>query len=204
MAIRDVKKDYIIDTAQRLFLSRSVSDVTVRDIAQTADVGEATVYRYFEKKQNIVLGVAKKLSAEVYAEHFSPPGGKTGYKKLKRFYNGYLSVYTEHPEFCRFLREFDMLLLSGDDMPLGEYERELDVYRDFYMKAYREGIADGSVAEQADIGLFYYATTHALLELCKKFGGEKDLLPQDTKSDKAGEIATLIGLVLNALKKTRA
>ena len=204
MAIRDVKKDHILETAQRLFLSRPVSEVTVRDIAQEADVGEATVYRYFEKKQNIVLGVAKKLSAEVYAEHFSPPGGKTGYKKLKRFYNGYLTVYTEHPEFCRFLREFDLLLLSGDDLSLGEYESGLDAYRDFYMKAYREGVADGSVAERENISLFYYATTHALLELCKKFGGEKDLLPQDTKSDKAGEIATLIGIILESLKKTRA
>ena len=47
MSVLDAKRNYVVETATRLFLSRPLSQVTVRDVAQEAGVGEATVSRYF-------------------------------------------------------------------------------------------------------------------------------------------------------------
>ena len=55
MGIRDVKLEFILNTATELFMTRSIGDVTIKDIADAAGVGEATVYRYFKTKNNIVV-----------------------------------------------------------------------------------------------------------------------------------------------------
>ena len=60
MSVMDVKRNYVVDTATKLFLSRPLSQVTVRDVAQEAGVGEATVYRYFSTKATISAALVEK------------------------------------------------------------------------------------------------------------------------------------------------
>ena len=102
MSIRDAKLNYIVDTATDLFIEHSVREVTVRDIAEKAGVGEATVYRYFARKQNIVQAAAEKLQTEILSHYYRAMPGKTGAERLKAFYDVYLRVFSDHPEFYRF------------------------------------------------------------------------------------------------------
>ena len=53
MGLKDLKTQYLVDVATKLFLEKGVVDVTIKDIAQEAEIGEATIYRHFQKKQNI-------------------------------------------------------------------------------------------------------------------------------------------------------
>ena len=50
MSLKDVKMNFLVDIATDLFICRSIQDVTIKDIAVSAQVGEATIYRYFGKK----------------------------------------------------------------------------------------------------------------------------------------------------------
>ena len=50
--IKDTMKRAIAKKALGLFLEKSITEVKISDIAIEADVGEATVYRYFKTKQN--------------------------------------------------------------------------------------------------------------------------------------------------------
>ena len=65
MSVMDAKRNYVVDTATNLVLSRPLSRVTVRDVAQEAGVGEATVYRYFSTKTSLIVACALKLQGEV-------------------------------------------------------------------------------------------------------------------------------------------
>ena len=51
MGLKELKNNFIIDVAASLFLERSISSVTIKDIAERAEVGEMTVYRHFQKKK---------------------------------------------------------------------------------------------------------------------------------------------------------
>ena len=66
MAIKDAKINYILDCAINVFLERSISEVTVHDIAVSAGVGEATIYRYFSTKQNLVCAIATELQNKIF------------------------------------------------------------------------------------------------------------------------------------------
>ena len=104
--MRDFKRDFILKTATELFMTRAISDVTIKDIADAAEIGEATVYRYFGTKSNIVMASALALGKEVYEEFFDLSKGKTGYEKLEIFYNSYLQIFKKSSSYFYFINLF--------------------------------------------------------------------------------------------------
>ena len=199
MSIRDAKTNFIVDEALALFLERSISEVTVHDIAVRAEVGEATLYRYFSTKQNLVCAVAAKLERQIFNTYFDFSKAATGYEKLALFYGSYLKIFTAHREFFKFINEFDAFMLSEGKTDSNEYSSGLDMFKTLCFEAYSEGLQDKSISRVSNWETFYYATTHALLELCKKLS-TADIVRQDTLSNKEEEISTLTEIILHRLK----
>ena len=86
---------------------------------------------------------------------------------------------------------------EGDDMD--SYETVVGQYKTGFMNAYEEGLKDGSIKKQNNIEMFYYSTTHALLELCKKLSIKKAVLNQDNVIEKRAQIQCLVDIILSAL-----
>lgn len=200
MGFKDLKTSYIVEVATKLFLKRGINDVTIKDIANEAEIGEATIYRHFVKKQNIVLAVALKLKEKVFEGYFDLSKGKTGFEKVEIFYSSYLNVFKNSPEYFYFINEFDAYMCMEESISLDEYEKEIDSFKSQYIKAYELGLKDQSIRKVDSIELFYLSSTHALLELCKKLSANRMLLKQDRNSKKASEIECLIKIILNSLK----
>ena len=200
MSLKDAKINFLVDVATDLFMCRSIQEVTIRDIAITAQVGEATIYRYFGKKQELVVQSAMKLQGIVSSGYFKLDDKLNGYQKLEAFYLSYLNIFDNHRDFYKFLSEFDAYMSVENADVLNPYENAIDLYKNAYMSAYQQGLKDGSVKEQKDINLFYFSTTHSILELCKKLA-LKAVLNQDLAIEKLSEVRCLIDIVLSALKK---
>ena len=201
MGFKDLKASYIVDVATKLFLEHSIVDVTIKDIAEEAGIGEATIYRYFQKKQNIVLASVLKLKEKVLKGYFDLSKGKTGFEKVEIFYHSYLNVFKDSPEYFHFINDFDAYMTAEAGVSLDEYEKEIDSFKINYLEAYELGLQDGSIRKVDDIEIVYFSTTHALLELCKKMAVSKALLKQDNSSKKAAELEYLIKIILDSLKK---
>lgn len=199
MSLKDVKKNFLIDIATDLFICRSIQEVTIKDIAISAQVGEATIYRYFGKKQTLVVLSAMKLQQEVNAETFKLDEGKNGFEKIKIFYLSYLQIFDSHPDFFKFINEFDAFMAGEQGDEMDSYETVVGQYKTAFMKAYEQGIKDGSIKAQNNIEMFYYSTTHALLELCKKLSIKGAVLSQDNVIEKRAQIQCLVDIILSAL-----
>lgn len=199
MGLKDVKTNFLVDIATDLFMCRSIQEVTIRDIAVTAQVGEATIYRYFGKKQTLVVQAAMKLQQAVNAESFKLNEGKNGFEKIKIFYLSYLQIFDSHPDFFKFINEFDAFMAGEQSDEMDSYETVVGQYKTAYMKAYQEGLKDGSIKAQNNIEMFYYSTTHALLELCKKLSIKGAVLNQDNVVEKRAQIQCLVDIILSAL-----
>ena len=199
MSLKDAKVNFLVDMATDLFMTRSISEVTIKDIAVSAQVGEATIYRYFGSKQNIVVHAAMKILSVVSKDFFNLEKGKNGYEKLKVFYESYYEIFIKHPNFYKFLSEFDAYVSVEDSSITNPYESAIDSYKNFYMDAYELGLKDGSVRKQNNIEMFYFSTTHALLELAKKLAFKKAVLNQDNRIEKTSELQCLIDIILGSL-----
>ena len=199
MSLKDAKVNFLVDMATDLFMSRSIQDVTIKDIAVSAQVGEATIYRYFGKKQALVLQAAMKLQSIVSSDYFKLEDSMNGYQKLEDFYLSYLNIFDNHRDFYKFLSEFDTYMSVENNDAMDPYEEAIDQYKSAFMNAYQQGLKDGSVKKQKDIELLYFSTTHAILELCKKLA-LKAVISQDLEISKVSEIKCLIDMILNTLK----
>lgn len=198
--MKDFKRDFILKTATELFMTHAISDVTIKDIADALEIGEATIYRYFGTKSNIVMASALALGKEAYEKYFDLSKGKTGYEKLEIFYNSYLQIFEKSSNYFYFIKEFDAFMCTRGEVSLVEYENNLDRFKADFMEAYNLGLKDGSIKEEKQIEVFYFSTTHSLLELCKKLSMKKGVIEQDKTLKKVSEIECLIKIILSSLK----
>ncbi len=199
MSIKDAKLDFIVSIAKDLFLKNGVSVVTIKDIAVEAGVGEATIYRYFSKKQNIVVAVALKLEEEILKKFFKLSKADTGYEKLSLFYNRFLEIFEKRKDYLKFISEFDSYF-SNEKANLEDYEKGINSFYNVYIEAYNLGLEDKTIKEIENINLFYQTTTHSLMGLCKKLAYEHEILNQDSKILPKDEIICLINIILFNLK----
>lgn len=199
--VKENTKNFIVEQAIELFLEKSIAGVTISDIARHVGVGEATLYRYFQKKQNIVMQASAKLADKVLNDYSALDGDvHSGYEQLSLFYNTYLNIFKNKPQYFRFIDELDAYLLTEKDIQKSEYESEIEIFKSIFDKSYEKGVEDGSVKKLEDKDAFYYSTAHSLLNLCK-FLASAAVLKQDENINKEQEIQTLIDVILYFVKK---
>ena len=52
---KEQRRNDILKAAEKLFLSREYDDVSMNDIAQEVELSKATIYLYFENKEELFL-----------------------------------------------------------------------------------------------------------------------------------------------------
>ena len=199
MGIKDIRRSFILERAIKIFCDNSIAEVKIKDVAAYCNIGEATFYRYFSKKTALIVACAVKLQEKV-AAYFGGEEEGRGFDKLSRFYYRFYEIFCDHRDYYRFLSEFDSYCTREDALDLDSYSDGMDVFKSQFEAAYRAGLEDGSVKKVWDLDLFYYATTHAMLSLCKKLASEAYIVRQDDLTDKRQEIRTVIEVILQYLK----
>lgn len=197
--IKDNTMNFIVEEATKLFLDKSIVSVTMSDIAKRVGIGEATLYRYFQKKQNIVMQASVKLSKSVVETYFNLNTDTSGFTQLTSFYKAYEDIFSNHPDYFKFINELDAYIITENVSDKREYETNINVYKEIFENAYKKGLSDNSVKKIEDVSTFYYSTTHALLNLCK-FLSTKQAIEQTKDVKSSDEIKTLISIILAALK----
>ena len=198
MTFKDMKYQLIVEKVTEVFLEKGINDVTIKDAAQAVGLGEATIYRYFSKKENLVIEAATKLEEKIIDEYFKEDNSLSGYEAIHKFYNSFLEVFNKRKEFYRFIAEFDNFVL-GKDCSLKEYESKLRSFYQVFMNGYNKGLKDLTVKAIDNINDFYLSTTHSLMGLAKKLASS-DILEQDHNTNKVKELEILIDIIMNSIK----
>ena len=64
LANKERRHKAIVDAAEKLLIESSWDSVQMQDIAKEAEVGVATLFRYFPKKQTLIIDVANQILTE--------------------------------------------------------------------------------------------------------------------------------------------
>ena len=193
------QEEIMAEETAKLFFEKSINTVTIKDIADHIGIGEATIYRHYKNKYNIVLSVASYLQETVVKRYFNIDKELSGFEQLKKFYYSYLEVFKDRPLYYKFINEFDAFIVINTREDMKAYEQGIDVFKNIFLDAYHKGLEDGTVKEIEDIESFYFATAHATMSLCKKMS-DKNVLTQDFTLDKTREIEVLIETILYRFK----
>ena len=197
----DWELEKIIGAAAELFLKNSIQATSVKDIAAKAECGEASIYRHFKTKDHLAIKAATRLANYVVDTGFQPRPDLKGAELMELFYRTYESVYTENSGFYRFLFELDALYLKDSQENLSDYENAVERYHKAFNIAYERGLKDGTLQAIPNVDLFYYSSTHALLNLCKFLAVSTSPFAQDKARTPEAEIRALTDIILSTVKK---
>jgi AcrR family transcriptional regulator len=110
----------ISDTATRLFIERGFDHVTVKEVADAADVSPTTVFKHFPVKEALVFDEAPEQQAGLVAAVRDRPAGQSVPDALQaHLVQARMFVHHDHPELHAFLD------LVNNTPALREYERQV-------------------------------------------------------------------------------
>ena len=147
----------ILTAGLTLVVERGLAAVEMKEIAQAAGVGRATLYRYYPSKQAFAYGLLQFY----YQQHIAPwLDGRlqnlsgNGYEKVRMITDVSRELYHAFPDFLRFVGVFNHLFGYQDDpQTLGELFK--DVHQNILPQgplytAMLEGQQDGSLHPDFD------------------------------------------------------
>ena len=174
--IQGIKNERIavaMETAAQLYLTIGISNAKMTDIAEKAQIGVASLYRYFGTKQLFTVKVGSyiwkttmmKLEPQYTSAEYQ---AKTGFEQVAALLNIFHILLEEHRPFLRFLSEFDVFVIR-EHLGIGqltEYESRSMNMLPVMIDAMKKGVEDGTIRPDVDANVFYDAITDSLLSMC--------------------------------------
>ncbi len=197
----DERREQICEIAMRLFSNRGFSGTTTREIACTAGVSEATVFKHFSNKEELY---AEILDIKACNHGLDNPFAGIADKMEKKddfgvFYGMALNSLNKHKEDGDFLRLMLHSALEGHELASGFFENFITRIYDNLSSYIRQRQIDGAFREveprvvvRAFIGMFFQHSLHNIL-----WDKEQKLL-KVSNEDAAREFAEIL---LRGIKK---
>lgn len=196
--VRDARRADAVKVSAQLFIENGIENVRMTDIAKRAEIGVASLYRYFSTKQSLAIEAAcylwneeLKLFEGVFdSEYYT---AKSGSEQINELMKVFRVMLEGHTDFLRFVADFDRYVINEkiSSVDLQQYEQSvMNVYM-LFDSAYKKGIEDGTLRSDVDIRLFYNTVTHSLMSLSQKLCGGA-ILQNDFINNGVNEINTLI------------
>lgn len=144
----------IREAAETLFMTRDFGDVTTREIAQQAGIGEATLFRYVASKDELLTMIygdqmqtlVDRLEAADDALAKLPLTVDRVLQRIYAFYEGRSEFFLLHPDnAARYLRQSYDLSSSGRERAMALGDRVVTRVTTILEKGQREGLVSDVV-----------------------------------------------------------
>jgi len=203
--LEENKLHFIIKEAKRLMLSSSIEEVTMSLLAKDIGLGEATLYRYFGKKENIVIRVAISMWEDIAKKYFEDSRitqDLTGIECIRTYLEAFKELYEEDIKFILFIQNFDNYIQkSGMQLKqLNQYDKLFEDMKKRFAVYFKKGVDDNTIRNDIDSEVYYYATTHSIQNLIVKLAS-KPIIEADVKVNHLQQIQMTIDAFILLISK---
>ena len=194
-----------VDAGCELFRERGIDSVKMTEIARKAKIGIASLYRYFDTKEKLVIACAVKMWEEVIGEilpnyQSEEFASLNGFERIEHIFRVYRILCNKYKDFVKFVAVFDSYCLNNKVEPskLADYEQIITTLYRFFSDAFDCGVDDGSIKQGIDKKQYYLTCNHALMAVVQKLvSGE--ILSQDNFAD-SSEVDIMTDIFLSYIK----
>ncbi len=197
------RRDRMIETGFRLFAEHGIETVTMRDVADAAGLGIATLYRYFSSKLVFAAAIGARKWEEYYKEvneEYARRGGEmmNALEELDFYLGSYIVLYREHRDMLRFHQNFNGYVMHERVPPdqLREYLTSVDLFIRKFHILYVKGQKDGTIRTDEPEQTMFNATMHIMLATCGRFA-QGVMVGTGDPEDLTRELLILKRMILN-------
>ena len=199
----------ILESSFTLFSEKGIDTITMNDIASMAEIGVASLYRYFATKDEIAIRTAiwawnkqkEVILPQLQSDHYD---SLTGYAQIEKIFKMFVDLYDKEKTFLRFIYFFDSYInrqkISFER--LFDYEGMIALVQDIVANAIEKGLSDGSIAseykdQQNDL---YFTMMHSLFSMSQKLSLAGNMLAMDSAVNGTSQMSLLAKMLLTAIK----
>ena len=165
------RRNAILDAAEKVFFSGDFREVTVDDVAAEAELSKATLYAYFEGKEDMYLAVhmrgmnrLREMFEDVAAH------GERGIDRVRAIGEAYYEFSKKYPDYSRAMIHFEKKACALGDSAEAASQMHASgrTVLGLVEDAIRAGIEDGSIRpdlEPASTALLLWAQTDGVINL---------------------------------------
>jgi Transcriptional regulator len=173
--IKNQKMEEVLNAALKVFCKQGIDNTKMTDIAEEAEIGIASLYRYFKTKPDIAVEVGCRLWQDMIMAltdllYTKVQKASNGRDRVETILQLFLELYHNHQEFLKFIDEFDRYVVKEQVSleKLKIYEKSIIDLKSVMMTAIESGRRDGTIRKDFDAEAYYFSTTHVLMTLCQK------------------------------------
>ena len=206
---KNARIERILQSAFSLFSHNGFDSIAMTDIAKDAEIGVASLYRYFATKDEIAIRTAiwswenqKKMILPLLDD--SGYYQKKGLDQLSEIFDLFWKLYQAVPDFFRYIYFFDAYIVCQkiDSDRLLIYQDVIQSVQKIISDAICKGIEDGSISikYKGKEQQLYYALMHTIFSATQKLSLSAKMLKMDELNNDVQQLQLLGNILLGGLK----
>lgn len=206
---KNARIERILLAAFSLFSHNGFDAIAMTDIAKEAEIGVASLYRYFETKDEIAIRTAmwawesqKKLIMPILNDtgYYT----KSGIEELEEIFDLFCKLFQNEPDFFRYIYFFDAYIVCQkiDSERLIPYQEVIQSVQTVIGNAIHKGIEDGSISKKYKDNekQLYFSLMHTLFSVSQKLSLTGKMLKMDETNDGVQQLKLLGKILLGGIK----
>ena len=206
---KNARIERILLAAFSLFSHNGFDAIAMTDIAKEAEIGVASLYRYFETKDEIAIRTAmwawesqKKLIMPILND--TGYYAKSGIEELEEIFDLFCKLFQNEPDFFRYIYFFDAYIVCQkiDSERLLPYQEVIQSVQTLIGNAIHKGIEDGSISKdyKDNEKQLYFSLMHTLFSVTQKLTLTGKMLKMDETNDGVQQLKLLGKILLGGIK----
>lgn len=166
----------IPDVAFKMFAERGIESVSIQNIADEVKLGHTTMYRYYSRKNALVISIAAKKwneYAKTVEENYNKLGGEkfTAKEEIEFYLDSYIELYKSHKDLLKFNRNFDIYVLEEKPTvkEMQIYYDSVDFFRRKFHAAYTKALTDKTVRTDIPEEKVFFGIMYSMLAAAAKY-----------------------------------
>lgn len=207
--LKNARIERIFLSAFSLFSHSGIDAIAMTDIAKNAEIGVASLYRYFETKDEIAIRTAmwvwenhKKMILPILDD--TGFYDKNGINQLAEILELFFKLYQNEPDFFRYIYFFDAYIVCQkiEAERLIPYQNIIESVQKIIAGAIHKGLEDGSISSEYkdSENELYYSIMHTLFSASQKLSLSGKMLKMDEQNDDIQQLKLLGKIILGGLR----
>jgi len=203
-AHRENQREWILEVAQDLFIQKGIDVVSMGEIADAARLTRATIYRYFNNKEQIALEIFKVITRgwaeRNQREVWNAPG--SGRVLIERFLRSHFNYLLQTPHEAGFVAEFNHLYSRQWPVEAvkGPIADTLGAERQRLLESIQAGQIDGSLRGDIQAGLILAAIFNFTSGMLNRLGEMGSKIDAEYELGSSAIFNTICQIFLDGLK----
>ncbi len=198
---KQVKRRRILDEGFRIFSERGIEAVTMPEIAVASGVGRATLYRYYNTKEDLVMAIGTLKWKEYMEERISLRSPEevetqTGAERLRFYLDTFLDLYQNHKDVLRFNYFFNSFVMTSQasEQHKEAYTAVIEQIKPLFHDLYQKGKKDGTLNMNISELMMFSGSFHILLATATRYAVGLVYIP-DKRRNPDGELSMLVDMM---------